>query len=101
MESSESSRLVWNFGFDEFCQEDQGFLPTEIAGLGRNRGGNSFLGHVQFGSAEYFAQSDGGDHFAWQVCIVEFVCVTKAFVWLQFEIFPTEGVAFAGGKIGE
>ena len=37
---------IWNFGFDEFGQEDERFLPAEVAGFGGDDVGNAFLDDV-------------------------------------------------------
>src|SRR6059036_4004503 len=96
-----SSRLIWNFSFDEFRQQRQRFLPAEIASLGRNGCGYPFLRDVQLGSAEYLLQGDRRLHFSREVRRVEFVCIADALVGRQFEIGSTEGVALTGGEISE
>src|SRR5438874_5371633 len=93
--------LVRNLSLDKFRQQSQRFLPAEIARLGRNDRGHTFLRDVQLSSAGYFLQRDRHLHFSRQVRIVELVRVTDALVGFQFEITPAEGVALAGGEICE
>ena len=95
------SWLIRNFSLDEFRQQRQRFLPTEIASLDRNGCGDPFLRDVQLGSAEYLLQGDRRLHFSRQVHVVEFVRVTDALVRRQFEIGSSEGMALTGGEIGE
>src|SRR5262249_12878689 len=39
--------LIINLGFDQFRQQNQGFLPAQIASLGWDRRRNAFLDDVQ------------------------------------------------------
>ena len=71
----------WNFGLDEFRQELERFLPTDVAGLGRNDFGYAFLHDVQLGSTGHLLQGDGRLHFSRQIRIVESVRVTDTLVW--------------------
>jgi len=83
--------LIGNFGFGEFRQQRQRFLPAEIASLRRNCCGYPFLCNLQLSSIEQLLQGNRRLHFAGQVRIVEFVGVTEALAGRQFEIGSAEG----------
>ena len=51
--------------------------------------------------AEYLLQDDRRLHFSREVRIVELVRVADALAGLQLQIRSAEGVALAGGEIGE
>jgi hypothetical protein len=94
-------RLIGDFGFDEFAEEDEGFLPAEVAGFGGDHGGDAFLGDADFGAAKDLAENDRGLHFAGEVGVVEFVAVADAFVRFEFEVGAAEGMGLAGVEVGE
>lgn len=77
-------RLIGDFGFDEFAEEDQRFLPAEVAGFGGDHGGDPFLGDADFGAAKNLPQGDGGLHFAGKIGVVEFIAVADEFVGFEF-----------------
>ena len=93
--------LSWDFCFDELGQQRQGFLPTQVARLGRNGRGYSFLRDVQFRPAEDLLQDDRRLHFAGQRRDIECAVVSDALVRLEFEIRSAKGVAFAVAEISE
>src|ERR1700693_2151855 len=43
---------IRNLCFNQLREQNQRFLPTEVTGLSRNCGGQSFLSDVQFSTAE-------------------------------------------------
>ena len=82
------SRLIRNFSFNEFCQQRQRFLPAEIAGLGGNDCGHTFLHNSDFRSTRDVLQRDRHVNFSRQVRVVEVVRVPKAFIGHKFKILP-------------
>src|SRR6266571_3524623 len=99
--SLRASRFIWYLSLDQLGQQRQRFLPAQIASLARDRGGDSFLGDVQFGSAEHLLQYDRGLHFSRQVRVIEFVRVADALVRRKLDIGAAERVAFAGAEVSE
>src|SRR6266567_8608212 len=95
------SRLIWNFCLDKFRQQNERFLPAEIASLGSNNRSHALLHDRHLGPTREFFQRDRSLHLAGQIRIVELVGVSNALVRLEFEICPAEGMALAGGKIRE
>src|SRR5690349_17775531 len=93
------STLTRNFGFHQLSQQDERLLPAEIAGFGRNGGGNPFLHYAHLGAAEDFFQADGRLHFAGQVGVVEDVGVAYPFVRHQFQELAAEGLAMAAAEV--
>jgi len=72
-----------------------------VAGFGRDDVGNAFLNDVQLGATGNFPEGNRDLDFAGQGRVFEFVGVTKALVRDEFEVSSAEGVALAGGEIGE
>src|SRR6185436_886525 len=90
---------VWDLRFDEFPEKDQRFLPTEIARFGWNNIGHAFLHDIHFRSTGNLLQPDCHTNFSRKVWIVEDVCVSEAFMWHEFQIMATKGVALARREI--
>lgn len=93
--------LLGNLSLDELGQQNERFLPAQIASLGRYDRGNSFLHDAQFSPTRNLLQGNGHLHYPRQVRIVKAVRVADALRWNQLEILTTEGMAFAGGEVGE
>src|SRR5213596_3293060 len=96
-----SRTLAGNLGFDELCEKDERFLPTEIAGLGRNGIRYPFLHYVHLSTARNLLQRYSRLHFSGQIRVVEFVRVANAFVGHQFKILSAERVAMACSEVCE
>src|SRR3954469_16227000 len=96
-----TSRLIGNFGFDQFREENERFLPAEITRFGGNGRGDSFLNDSYLCAAKDLFQVDGRLHFAGQCRDVKFAGVTDALVRLEFDIRSSKGVARAGREVGK
>src|SRR5690606_22161831 len=95
------SNLILNFRLHQFPEENQRFLPTEVATLGRDNIRNPLLRNVDLSSAKNRLQADGYLHRAGQVRVIKFVGVTNKFIRHQLIIGAPEGMAVAGGKVCE
>ena len=92
---------LWNFRFDKLGQEDQRFLPAQVAGRWWDHVGNAFLGDAQVCAYGDLFQSDGDVHFAWEIGVVEGVGVADLLVGGELGVFAAEGVRLACGEVGE
>src|SRR5687768_149728 len=77
------SPSVLDLDLDELRQQSERFLPAQIASLGRNDFGHSFLHDVQLRADGHLLQGDRHPHLSWQVRVIELVGVANAFVWRQ------------------
>ena len=77
-----------DFGFDEFREKDERFLPAEIASLGGMPSGTPSCTMFNSVPQDTFFKDDRRLHFSGQIRVVEFVRVANALVGHQFEISP-------------
>jgi len=96
-----SPLMIRDVGLDQFRQKHERFLPAEIAGFRRNHLWDAFLHDIQLGPDRYLLQSYGHLKFPWQIRVVEFVRVAKAFVRHQLQVRSAKGMALSCGEVSE
>src|SRR4051794_6959449 len=63
--------LLGNLGLHELAEELERLLPAQVAHLGRDHRGNTFLHDIQIYAARDWRDDDGGNHLPRQVRVVE------------------------------
>src|SRR4051812_19691539 len=99
--STDDNKLLIDFRLYELSQILQRLLPAEIASLYRNDVRQAFLNDVQLRADRYVFQRHCHLYIAGQVRVIEFVCVTQAFVRNELDIFAAKRIALPGREVSE